>query len=301
VCRAIQLGISLVLMINLSIMSAATPVIGVVTANGNFNIDSSSVRSNATVFEGSTIETDKASSRLKLNGGNRVELGSLSRGTVYRDRLVLEKGGGEFNASKDFRVEVLSLRITPSGGTGSGRISLVDSRTVKVATLTGELRVASESGLVLANLAPGMALAFVPQEAPGGTTTVTGCLQKSGDHYLLTDETSNVVFEIQGPDAAKMSGHRVQITGATVAGAAAPGATQGLKASSVTSLAAKCSLPAGGTVPPAASGTGGAAATGMSGTSKAVIAGVIIAGAGIGLGVGFTRGDDEVPVSPSSR
>jgi hypothetical protein len=258
------------------------------------------VQDNATVFDGSTIETGKTSSLVNLRNGSRVELGTLSRGRLFRDHLILERGGGEFRARSPFRVEALSLRITPSGGDSYGRISVVDGRTVEVAAVSGDLRVASVNGVVLANIAPGMALTFNPQDAAPGTTTVTGCLQKSGDHYLLTDDTSNVVFEVQGRDAAKMAGRRVQITGSAVAGATpAAGATQVIQSSSGTSLAATCS------VPPATGSAdrSGKAGTGMTTASKAVIAGVIIGGVGTAIGVAkLDRGNKtgNPHVSPSA-
>jgi hypothetical protein len=283
--RLVQMTISAILAGNFAALPAAAPIIGVVSASGGFSMNSASVKDNATVLEGSTIETGKTSSVLHLIGGTRVELGLLSRGRVYRDRLMLEKGVADVKGSSPFRVEALSLRIAPSHRDGYGRVAFVNEGTIEVAAVSGGLLVTSAAGAVVADLAPGMALAFRPQEAASRNTTLTGCLQKSDNRYLLTDETSNVVFEIQGFDASTMVGHRVQVSGSTVADATpAAGATQVVKSTSVISLAPTCSVgsPTGGAGHP-----GGA---GMSGKTKAIIAGVAIAGAGVGLGIGLSRG-----------
>jgi hypothetical protein len=285
--RLVQTAISAILAGNLAGLPAATPIIGVVSASGGFSMNNASVRDNATVPEGSTIETEKTSSVLHLLGGTRVELGLLSRGRVYRDRLMLEKGVADVKGSNPFRVEALSLRIAPSHRDGFGRVAFVNEGTIEVAAVSGGLRVTSAEGVVIADLAPGMALAFRPQaEATARNTTLTGCLKKIENRYLLTDETSNVVFEVQGFDAARMAGHRVQVSGSTVADATpAAGANQVVKSISVISLAASCSVdsPVGG------ADRSGAAAAGMSGKTKVIIAGVAIAGAGVGLGIGLSR------------
>jgi hypothetical protein len=285
--RIVHVTISAILAGNLAVIPAATPIIGVVSASGGFSMNNASVRDNATVVDGSTIETEKTSSVLHLVGGTRVELGRLSRGRVYRDRLMLEKGVAEVKGSNPFRVEALSLRIAPLHRDGYGRVAFVNEGTIEVAAVSGGLRVTSAEGVVMADLAPGMALAFRPQaEAPSENATLIGCLQKTGDRYLLTDETSNVVFEIQGAEAAKMAGRRVQVFGSTVAGATpAAGAAHVVKSVSVISLAPTCSVgpPVGG------ADRSGAAGTGMSGSTKTIIAGVVIVGVGVGLGLGLTR------------
>src|SRR3954471_24630923 len=163
--RLVQMTISAILAGNFAAFPAAAPIIGVVSASGGFSMNSASVKDNATVLEGSTIETGKTSSVLHLIGGTRVELGLLSRGRVYRDRLMLEKGVADVKGSSPFRVEALSLRIAPSHRDGYGRVAFVSEGTIEVAAVSGGLLVTSAEGAVVADLAPGMALAFQPQEA----------------------------------------------------------------------------------------------------------------------------------------
>src|SRR5206468_12021468 len=115
---------------------AAPPAVGIMTARGSFTIDASSIAGNATLFEGNQIETGKASSRLQLNTGARVQLAAESRGIVYRDRLVLEKGSSRFEKAGNYQVEALSLRIRPDGENTAAEISVGKSGVVQVAALT---------------------------------------------------------------------------------------------------------------------------------------------------------------------
>jgi len=73
---------------------AAGPAIGIATANGDFRVDRASVSGNATVLEGSLVETGLSGSQLRLYEGTGMRLGSDSRGKVFRDAWFLNKGGG---------------------------------------------------------------------------------------------------------------------------------------------------------------------------------------------------------------
>src|SRR5580704_4822530 len=107
----VQSRMALILTANLSLGMAAAPAVGIVTARGSFTIDASSITGNATLFEGNQIETGKISSQLQLNNGARMQLAAESRGIVYRDRLVLEKGVGRVYHAGNFMVEANTLQI----------------------------------------------------------------------------------------------------------------------------------------------------------------------------------------------
>lgn len=157
--------ISLLLAGCLAVVQAAGPAIGVVVARGSFQIDQSSVWGNGTLFEGTTIETGQTASDLRLNCGARVSLAAGSRGTVYRDRLVLERGEGQLVNSSAYRVDARSLHVLPAGTEAAARVVLAGANRVQVAALRGALQVTNHTGLVVANLAPGAALEFEPQAA----------------------------------------------------------------------------------------------------------------------------------------
>ena len=78
----------------LSTCFAASPAIGLVVANGSFQLDHSNVWGTATLFDGNVIETNISSSQLQLNNGVNLRLAAGTRARVYESRLVLEKGIG---------------------------------------------------------------------------------------------------------------------------------------------------------------------------------------------------------------
>src|SRR5712672_1117707 len=168
---------------------AAAPAVGIATARGSFTIDGSSIAGNATLFEGNQIETGKASSQLRLNNGARMQLAAESRGIVYRDRLVLEKGNGSFENAGTFQVDALSLHIRSENG--AAQVSVRKGGVVEVAALNGPVRVTAANGVLLANMQAGRTLNFTPESAgPEAPTSVTGCLESSNGKFLLTDEAS---------------------------------------------------------------------------------------------------------------
>ena len=75
------------------------------------------------------------------------------------------------------------------------------------------------------------------QTNPG--TTLIGCVQKNGDIYTLTDETSKVTAQLRG--ASLKNGRYVQVTGTPLANATpTAGATEVLNVTGVKSVAGNC-------------------------------------------------------------
>ena len=95
-----------------SVVFGATPAIGIVTAAGHFMIEKSQVWGNSSLFDGSTIQTDQASSDLALRNGVKVQLGAKSRAQIFEKRLALEKGTGQVNAASAYEVDAAGLKIT---------------------------------------------------------------------------------------------------------------------------------------------------------------------------------------------
>ena len=86
-----------------------------------------------------------------------------------------------------------------------------------------------------------------PGSAQSGTapSTLVGCVQKTGDIYTLTDETSKVTSQLRG--GSLKDGRHVQVTGTQSASATpAGGATQVLDVTRVTSVAGSCHSPTAG-------------------------------------------------------
>lgn len=259
---------------------AAPPMIGTVTATGAFRLNGDTVRTNGTLTEGAVLETGLGNSLVRLTGGARLSLSAVSRGKLYSDRIILEKGearlietqmenGAGFHVG--FHVEALGLTIRPDRGISTGRIGLLASNRVLVEALTGGFRVLNVRGVLVANVAAGSALAFEPQApAEAAVTHITGTLTQQAGHFLLTDQVTHVTVEVTGQGLQAQVGQVVQVTG-TLNASATPvaGATQVIAATSVQTVGA-----AGG----AAGGAGGGAAA----------AGAGGAGTATGIGIGVT-------------
>ena len=274
---------------------AVSPAIGIATANGNFQVDRSTVQGNATLFPGTVVETGKVGSVLRMGDGARLRLGSLSRGRVFQERLVLEQGEGLIEQAGRYRVEAGDLQIVPSSAAVAARIALDDNRRVSVAVASGDLRVLAADGTLLARVHSGRSLEFDPQASGAAPPfTVTGCLVAAEGRYYLKDDTASVTFELTGAGLGANAGQRVEVSG-TEAPAGDPGATQRIRVIQIKRLP-------GGCVTPATRATGNSGASGKGKTTKAIIAGVAIAGAVTGTTVGLIGEDKaEAPKPPISR
>ena len=213
---------------------AASPAIGIVTASGHFTLDRSQVWGNATVFEGSVIETGSASSEIALRNGAKLQLAKDSRARILSDRVVIEKGIGQLSAPESFEVNAANLRIH-----STGRLRVNMGQTVEIASLLGSARVASANGMLLAAIPAGRVMSFSPQ-ASNGTVTRTGCLLFKDNHYIMQDENTQEVVELSGgQNLAAQVGNRVEATGA--ASSAKPAVTIATLLLNITSVTTKSS------------------------------------------------------------
>lgn len=241
-------------------LMAVPPSIGVIQSSGDFQVDGSTVRGNATLFEGSTVQTAAALSKIELSSGAEIVLAPNSRAQVYKGRL-----------------EAGTLRISPADSHTIAEIATQDSSHVSISATQGLVDVRNGAGVLVATVHPGLALAFSTQAGGAATATkLSGCLVKKGDRYFLTDSTTGVTVELQGPAVAASAGHQVQIEGAMIPGATpAPGASQVIQVVTVDSVGASCKVPIAGAV-----AVGGGLATGA---IVAIVAGVAVGGTLIGL------------------
>ncbi len=251
--------------VSLNLALAASPVIGIAVAKGTFRVDNATVTGNATLEEGALVETSQSSSSLDLSSGARLVLGASSRGKLYGDHMVLERGESLLERGTTYSVEALGLVIKPETGATSGRVALGGAGRVQVAALTGSFRVLNcsrsvggESGVRR------WKLEFEPQVSSSTSLSkVTGVLVKKNGHLLLTDETTNVTVEVSGAGLEKEAGHRVELTGSMDPAATPAGdASQFIRVSEIRRLG-KGGVPGHGGA--AAAGAGGAAAGGATG------------------------------------
>ncbi len=281
----------------------APSAIGTIVAKGSFQVDNASVSGNATVFDGSTIETRVASSELRLASGERMLLGAASRGKVHRDYLVLERGASRIEGASDYSIRARGLRIQAAEQGSSAEVALAGAGRVQVAALRGAFRVMNADGLVVANVAAGRALDLEPQAAGAAAPSrLTGCLAKKSGKFLLTDETTSVTAELQGAGLAAEAGNRVEITGAMNPSAKpAAGASQVIKVSEVKRVGKGCGSKVGAAVAGgAAAGAGAGAAGGISaGATAAIVGGVAAAATAGGLAAAGTFSGEESKPSTS--
>lgn len=278
---------------------AATSAIGVAMSEGTILINDTQTPGNATVFDGSTLQTQKAFSQVRLKDGAQLRLDSDSRGKVFSDHVDLQQGSAKI---WDYSANANGLSVRTDAQSSAS--VMMKGKVVEVAALTGSVHVFNANGLNVANLVPGRALDLLPQDAGASApSTITGCAVRSNGNLLLKDESSNVTAQLRGGNV-KPNQH-VQVTGSLVPNATpAAGATQVLQVTSVKAVSGACN--GAGAAGAAGAGAGAAAGAGVgAGTSAAVIAGVGVAAAtGVGLGAAAGAGalgsGSSVPCVPTS-
>lgn len=274
---------------------AAPRLVGTAVAHGDFRMDGTTVMGNATVLEGSALETAGVASTIRLSQGGAVTLGEAAKVKMYGDRMVLERGIGQVSGTTRYPIEVQKLLVQPAEGS-QARVKLEGGAKVLVAALRGPVRVSTVNGIIVANVVPGAAMSFMQTEGATAATTVHGTLTKSGNTYLLRDRTTSITFQITGcNDVTSMLSKNVTVTGLLQGGVTpAAGTSQVLQAS--------CSNIQLGTSSAASAASSGstiggtkAASAGMGilgGHSAAVITGVVVAAAGVGIGLGVELSND---------
>jgi len=279
--------LALVLCGTVSLSFSSSPAIGLVVAEGSFQVDHARVWGNATLLDGNLIETSQSSSRLQLENGVKMELAADSRARVYQSRMVLEKGIGQLDSS-NYRIEAGKVVVAPDSPGSVARVQVNGDNRVIVAAYQGSVRVSNGQGVLLARLDTGSELAFEPQEgASAATTKVTGCLLRKGGSFVAVDDTTNVVIQLQGVGLDANVGNRVQIIGTAVPGT--PSVSGASQIVSVTDLQfiskGGCASVAKkiGAAAVAGAAAGGVAAGLTTGAIVAIVAGVAAVGTTVGL------------------
>ena len=276
-----KLQVAAILLCMLSYAAAGTVSIGTASARGDMRVDSYLVKGNATLFDGSVVETGQATANLRLNKGTEITMSTASRGTLHSDRLVLQQGESELAASSSFQLEANGLRVTPNEPNSRGVVSLKAGNTVEVASLNGSFGVTTDHGVLLANVRPGRVVSFAMQAgANPATFSGVGLVTfENGTYYLTTNES--VKYMLTCKDSHRFIGDKVVVSGTL------QGGTPGQAGGAGTMLCVKTMDINGG-------GGGGG---GMSTTTKWIIAGVIIGG-GVGVGVAIAdRNQGTTPIS----
>jgi hypothetical protein len=145
--------------LSLSCSFAGTPTIGVASAFGTFSVNDAKVEGNANIFNGSQIRTDLAPSRVYLQNGAALTLGTYSAGTLYKDHIVLLQGSAKVDAINTYSIQTGNLKIQ-SGEALSQAVVRLNGSTVQVAALAGPIKVSTARGVLLSRVTPGTAAEF---------------------------------------------------------------------------------------------------------------------------------------------
>ncbi len=275
-----------------SLYAASAQAIGMASAQNGVRLDHSLVAGNATVFDGSTVETD-GYSRIHLNNGTRLDFAAGSRAQVFSNRASLETGMSEVQSGSGFELDALSLKVMPVAANSIARVKVGDDRRVMVTALNAPVNVLNMRGLLVARVSPGLPLSFLPQAGTPNAFDNSGCVVQKQGAAILVDETGNQKFDLRGADLRKAIGHYTHVLG-SIDGAATPkgGASQVVSVSRATVTRRggcdKIAAAFGATTTPGgldtAASSGTAAVIGAAGAAAgAAAAGGAAAGAGVGL------------------
>lgn len=135
----------------------ATPTIGVATAVGTYAVNSTDVRGNADLADGTVLHTTGSPSDVQLDNGVAVRLATRSEGTIYSDHAILGQGAMRVGNFAGFSVNARDLQIQ-SEAPGTEAVIRLTKKTVEVASIGGDVRVL-ESGL-LTRVAAGTKMSF---------------------------------------------------------------------------------------------------------------------------------------------
>lgn len=270
-----KLQVVVALLSMLSYSAAGTVSIGTASARGDIRVDNNAVKGNATLFDGSVVETGLATADLRLDKGAEITMSTSSRGTLYRDRLILQQGESELSAHSSFQVEANGLRVTSNQADSRGVVSLRKGSTVEVAALSGSFGVTNDHGVLLANVRPGRAISFAIKTGENPTSFQgVGVVSYENGHYYLTTG-SNMKYELTCKDFKKYKDTKVEISG---------------------NLPSAIAQAGGGATPALCVNT--IAINGASTTPWLLIGGVLV-GAGVGIGLGVYESNKSTP--PASR
>jgi hypothetical protein len=224
-----KLQVAAIVMCMMSYAAAGTVAIGTASSRGDMRVDSYTVNGDATLFDGSVVETGQVTADLHLNKGTEVTLATGSRGTLYTDRMVLQQGQTELTSSNSFKIEANGLRVSASSPNSRGMVTVKSGNTVEVAALNGSFGITNNHGVLVASVRPGQPLSFaIAAGAPDlqlhADFDGTGTVSTEGGNYFLT--INGQKFQIKGKDLGGDVGKTVKVKG-TVEGLIANGVVSG--------------------------------------------------------------------------
>jgi hypothetical protein len=217
--------------------AATTNSIGTAAARGEMRVDSYVIAGNATLMNGSVVESGKAGAELRLGKGIAIRMAAGSKATVYADHLVLEQGITQLTGS--YRIQALGFAVTPKQPGSRAVISVVNGNAVDVGSVEGEIAVFNARGTLLASVGTGEAFEFAAGQS--NESEVTGVISQVSGRFFVTTadgtkyrivlnddakmrETLNALVRKQAVVKGMINGNEIDITSAqSVPGTASPG------------------------------------------------------------------------------
>jgi hypothetical protein len=219
---------------------AASPSIGTVTARGYTSIDNFRVEGSGTVFDGSVVETGNSalsSADLRLaKDGAVVTLNVNSRGTIYRDHLLLQRGSVQLGSANAFRVLANGLVVEPSGSDSRGVVGIDDANAVMVEAQKGTIEIKNAAGATVAAVHPGHPLSFSSVSGKSSSEfSAEGTVSSENGHYYFTASETGEKYELKGSNLKSHDGASVVASGILEGAAPAAGIAGILLSSSLQS------------------------------------------------------------------
>jgi len=219
----------------INVGSATSANVGIVITTGDVQVDGLQVPRTSVIFSGSHISSGSRSSSIQFSDGTSAVIRPGAAVTVYRERSVLQHGVAMQRGVDKHPVLADDLRISGATPNATALVGVKDETHFEVAAQEGESDVWTPSGVLVARIEPGNTLSFAIQQSPGTPekgeeVTLCGDL---GENYLITDESSNVTYQLQGTGLEPFLTNKVKVTGTTVGVPASASAPQLLAVSKI--------------------------------------------------------------------
>ena len=189
----------------------STTIVGTATVRGNMHVDGNQVTGDATLFDGSTVETAAASATLRMDQHSIIEMATGSRVIVHESYVTLEQGSIDIKPVCGFVVETNGVRVTPNSPNAHAMVS-----NGSVSSHSGEFFVLDSHGRILSRVRGGSAQSLGANQAQSaGAATYVGNLSILDRHPLLTllAPDAHTTYELQGKDVDKIRGNLVEVDG----------------------------------------------------------------------------------------
>jgi hypothetical protein len=216
---------------------AASPSIGTLTARGETKIDNYEVRGSGTLFEGSVVETGQSissSADLRLANSEEITLWRDSRGTLYRDHFLLQRGKVQLGLADSFSVQANGVVVVSAEAHSSGFVSIDPANSVTIETKDGTLEIRDSSGASIARVRPGHPLQFSSlTDKSSGELSATGTVSSENGRYYLDSSETCMKYEVKGASIQNYVGTSVVASGVLDSASPAAGTVGLLQISSI--------------------------------------------------------------------